>query len=84
MARRCYRPCGARLQGCVDLAVLLVETTIGIQRLSTGERGVGGQVEVVTITPFEGVQKVRVFDVVSVARSRGIEVARLQESPEGE
>ena len=44
------------LQDCVDLAIFLMRATITAQGLSTGLRGVGGTIEVITITPTEGVQ----------------------------
>ena len=47
------------LQDCVDLAIFLIRTTITAQNLSVGVRGVGGTIEVATITPMEGVQWVQ-------------------------
>ena len=47
------------LQDCVDLAIFLIRTTISAQNLSVGIRGVGGTIEVVTITPTEGVKWVQ-------------------------
>ena len=47
------------LQDCVDLAIFLIRTTITAQNLSVGIRGVGGTIEVVTITPTEGVRWVQ-------------------------
>ena len=44
------------LQDCVDLAAFLIRTTITAQNLSVGPRGVGGTIEIVTITPTEGTQ----------------------------
>lgn len=38
------------LQDCVDLAIFLIRTTISAQTLSVGIRGVGGMIEVATIT----------------------------------
>jgi len=38
------------LQDCVDLALLLIRTTINAQALAVGTRGVGGMIEVATIT----------------------------------
>ena len=67
------------LQGCVDLATTLIETTVSMQQLSVGARGVGGAIDVVTITPVEGVQAIQWFDVVSIARSKGVEIATLRE-----
>ena len=42
------------LQGCVDLAVLLIRTTMTTQKLAIGARGVGGAIEIATITRTEG------------------------------
>ncbi len=47
------------LQDCVDLAILLIRTTIIAQRLYLGIRGVGGQIDVVTITRTQGLQYVQ-------------------------
>ena len=47
------------LQDSVDLAILIVETTISAQSLSLARRGVGGVIEVVTITRMEGVTDVQ-------------------------
>lgn len=44
------------LQDCVNLATLLIRTTIAMQSLSTAERGVGGPIEVATITQTEGLR----------------------------
>lgn len=38
------------LQDCVDLAILMIRTTIDVQNLGIGVRGVGGKIEVATIT----------------------------------
>ena len=48
------------LQDCIDLAVLMIKTTIDAQRLGVGARGVGGPIDVATIsrnTGFDFVQK---------------------------
>ncbi len=42
------------LQDCVDLAIFFLRTTIDAQRLTVGSRGVGGTIEVATITRSEG------------------------------
>ena len=42
------------LQECVDLATLLIRTTITTQNLATELRGVGGPIDVATITHPEG------------------------------
>ena len=52
------------LQDCVDLAIFLMRTTITAQSLSTGLRGVGGTIEVITITPPEGVQWIQKREIL--------------------
>jgi hypothetical protein len=47
------------LQDCVDLAAFLIRTTMVAQNLSVGLRGVGGTIEIATITPTEGLQWVQ-------------------------
>jgi len=47
------------LQDCIDLAVFLIQTTISAQKLAIGVRGVGGTIEVATITRTEGLQYVQ-------------------------
>jgi hypothetical protein len=42
------------LQDCIDLAILMVRTTIDVQQLAIGVRGVGGKIEAATITRTEG------------------------------
>ena len=42
------------LQDCVDLATFLIRTTISAQNLAIGVRGVGGTIEVATITRTDG------------------------------
>ena len=44
------------LQDCVNLATFLIRTTMTAQSLSTDVRGVGGIIEVATITRTEGVK----------------------------
>lgn len=39
------------LQDCIDLTAFLIRTTMVAQNLSVGLRGVGGSIEIVTITP---------------------------------
>jgi hypothetical protein len=51
------------LQDCVDLAITLVRTTIRLQQLAVQLRGVGGPVDVVTITRTEGVKVVQFKEV---------------------
>ena len=47
------------LQDCVDLATFLIRTTITAQNLAVGPRGVGGAIEVATITRTEGLKWVQ-------------------------
>ena len=42
------------LQDCIDLVTFLIRTTITAQGLSTGMRGVGGTIEVASITRTDG------------------------------
>ncbi len=44
------------LQDSVDLAIFLIRTTMDAQRLSVGVRGVGGSIEVASITRSEGLK----------------------------
>lgn len=47
------------LQDCVDLSILLIRTTINIQEFYIGVRGVGGAIDVATITRTDGFQPVQ-------------------------
>lgn len=47
------------LQDSVNLAILLVRTTIEFQNLALGMRGVGGSIDVATITPVTGFEFVQ-------------------------
>jgi len=47
------------LQDCVDLAILFIRTTIEAQRLTVGIRGVGGPIDIATITRTQGFQWVQ-------------------------
>jgi hypothetical protein len=47
------------LQDCLDLAILLVRTTIDFQGLAIGTRGVGGKIEAATVTRTDGVSFVQ-------------------------
>lgn len=47
------------LQDCLDLAILMVRTTIDFQNLAVGIRGVGGKIEAATITRTDGVKFVQ-------------------------
>jgi hypothetical protein len=48
------------LQDCVDLSIFVVRTTIAIQRWLVGIRGVGGAVDVATITRTEGFRAIQI------------------------
>lgn len=56
------------LQDSVDLATFLLRTTMTAQALSIGIRGVGGPVEVATITRIQGVQFVQRKEIHGEAR----------------
>lgn len=47
------------LQDCVDLSIFLIRATINLQRWAIGHRGVGGAIDVATITRTEGYQVVQ-------------------------
>lgn len=47
------------LQDCVDLAMLLMRSTIDTQRLTVGVRGCGGSIDVAVITRAEGARFVQ-------------------------
>jgi hypothetical protein len=47
------------LQDCVNLSVFLIRTTIGIQSCFTGLRGVGGSIDVATITRKKGFDTIK-------------------------
>ncbi len=47
------------LQDCVDLSIFLVRTTMKLQTWTVGLRGVGGAVDVVTITKTDGFRPVQ-------------------------
>lgn len=44
------------LQNCIDLAIFFIRTTISAQNLSVGIRGVGGPIDVATITRIRGLR----------------------------
>ena len=52
------------LQDCVDLSIFLVRATITLQKWIVGVRGVGGAVDVVTITRTDGIKEVQVKRLV--------------------
>lgn len=47
------------LQDCVDLSIFLIRTTMEIQNWMVGVRGVGGAIDVATITRTEGFKPVQ-------------------------
>ena len=47
------------LQDCVDLSIFLIRTTMTIQKWMVGVRGVGGAIDVATITRTEGFKFIR-------------------------
>jgi hypothetical protein len=44
------------LQDCIDLAVFFIKTTVAVQNLSIGVRGVGGAIDVAVITQRAGLK----------------------------
>lgn len=53
------------LQDCVNLAETLIRTTIAMQQLAVVLRGVGGPIDIVTITRTGGVQPIRLKEVAA-------------------
>lgn len=53
------------LQDCVDLSIFLIRTTIELQKWMVGIRGVGGAIDVATITRTKG------FDYVQMKEVKG-------------
>lgn len=51
------------LQDCVDLSIFLIRTTIRIQTWMVGIRGVGGAVDVATITKTDGFKAIQLKQV---------------------
>ncbi|MBI2843324.1 MAG: hypothetical protein HYX78_07985 [Armatimonadetes bacterium] len=47
------------LQDCVDLAIFMIRTTINAQSLTVGIRGVGGAIDVATVTRNDGLRFVQ-------------------------
>ena len=47
------------LQDCVDLATFLIRSTITMQRMAVGVRGVGGPIDVATVTRIAGLEYVQ-------------------------
>jgi hypothetical protein len=52
------------LQDCVDLCIQLIRTTINMQRFTLDVRGVGGQIDVATVTRMEGFHPIQQKAVV--------------------
>ncbi|MBI3660174.1 hypothetical protein HY230_06850 [Candidatus Acetothermia bacterium] len=52
------------LQDCVDLAIFLIRTTINIQNWYVGVRGVGGAIDVATITRIDGFKPIQQKNIV--------------------
>lgn len=52
------------LQDCVDLCVQLIRTTINMQRFTLDVRGVGGQIDVATVTRTEGFKAIQQKEIV--------------------
>ncbi|MGA3333949.1 MAG: hypothetical protein ABSC62_07265 [Terracidiphilus sp.] len=52
------------LQDCVDLAIFLVRSTILLQQWIVGVRGVGGAVDVATITRTDGFTAIQIKQIV--------------------
>jgi hypothetical protein len=58
------------LQDCVDLSVFLIRTTIEIQNWTVDVRGVGGAIDVATITRTDGFQSVQQKKIVGQRKTR--------------
>lgn len=57
------------LQDCVDLAIFFIRTTIAAQRLMVTVRGVGGPIDVATVTRQNGLAFIQRKSVVGETRS---------------
>jgi hypothetical protein len=51
------------LQDCVDLCIFLVRTTIELQKWLVAVRGVGGAIDVATITRTDGFKAIQIKEV---------------------
>ncbi|MBI4809910.1 MAG: hypothetical protein HY800_00355 [Ignavibacteriales bacterium] len=58
------------LQDCINLSVLLIRTTIEMQSFYVGVRGVGGEIDVATITKTGGYQSVKEKSVAKLFNQR--------------
>lgn len=47
------------LQDCVDLAVFLIKSTMTLQRLAIGVRGVGGPIDICIVTTTKGLEYIK-------------------------
>jgi hypothetical protein len=52
------------LQDCVNLSIFLIRTTIEMQNWMIGLRGVGGAIDVATITRIDGFQSVQIKKII--------------------
>ena len=52
------------LQDCVNLSILLIRTTIQIQAFLVGVRGVGGAIDIATITRTEGLRPIQLKKLI--------------------
>lgn len=59
------------LQDCVDVAIFLIRTTMMIQNWVVGVRGVGGGIDVATITRTDGFQPVQQKAIIGERPPRG-------------
>jgi hypothetical protein len=59
------------LQDCVDLSIFLIRTTMEIQTWIVGVRGVGGAIDIATITRIEGFKPVQRKTIVGQKRVVG-------------
>ena len=57
------------LQDCVDLAIFFIRTTIAAQRLMVTVRGVGGPIDVATVTRQNGLSFIQRKSVIGESRS---------------
>jgi len=58
------------LQDCVDLCILLIKTTINMQRFIVDVRGVGGPIDVATVTRTDGFCPVQQKEISGERRDR--------------
>jgi len=52
------------LQDCVDLSIFLIRTTIQLQTFTVGVRGVGGAIDVATITRTDGFSAIQQKEII--------------------